>query len=1727
MMARSQRQVPRAPARHLAWVGAAALLLAAPWAFGARQTEEEHVLSSETPYQQVAGTIDAGEIKGTINDLAAMGSRVTGYPGYEQAATYVERRFKELGLEPIDPQKGYVETYPLVIPVVKPDAEGRAATVSIVRDGAMVEEFGIEPMWPNLVRLCKTPRNGISGRLIYAHKGSLREFNGLDVTGSIVLLDHNCGSDWYNGPLLGARAVLFIEPEATIRGEAEQKFMSMPVDLPRFWVPKEVADHLLGLLESQDRVTVRLDCDMVWEKKPDCKNIVGRITGSDPALAKETVVINAYYDSISVVPTLSPGAENACSLASMFQIIKAFKAYPPKRTVIFLATSGHFEAMAGTKYFIRNRVRGARQDKRVRRMFELVDGSRRTIQEATDRVWEEEPEPDYESVKREQEERKTPDQIATERVKALGRLDKALKHAKRNLWKLERTIARAEKEKDPNEGIQPERQLNEEEMKDRLEYIELFRGMRQKAESAVADAREEIAGARKDGSRRDATLSQKREALDRAKKAIESVTDELDLSSENTQLWVSIDLSSHNETFGVFYKGYFYNYSEAIQWKFSDIGKKSREYGDLIGEALGIDPTTRLVDGINAIQGKSWSVYMAGKLSLSSEVATLAGIPGIAFATVDDSRPQIDTPLDLPEYVNTEAIARQTEFLACLLCDLISISKPEKFYDLRLDDNFVEIKGRVVRFKPEVSTFPDDPVESAVAVARTPYNQKTSMGVRAEIFDISTPIEYTKEEQEAREAGSRKLERDIFREGGRIHMLGLPNVRACGGQISVNCYKLDDEDGRVTMAPDMGVNGGDKYPTTIAMDQDIKPVAAVLFRCEPMAIFDMVDQRFFELLRELYVFDAANDAAPYEFGYVLPMPPQAFTSAYEPVAVVYGSPGTYVKVAMGASVLGLRFVLVNPTDENSEGEGYLIERHPSMYATPYRVALDMWRLDESRIKTLVQHGIENKRIQDAHSVAYDNLREASEFLRAKEYDRFFVAARQAWSFESRAYPDTRKTADDVIKGVIFYLFLLLPFAFFAERLFLASPDIKWQIIGVFAIFIGIFIILALVHPAFAITFTAPVILLSFIILALSLIVISIIVRKFEEQMKEVKYEQTGIHTADVGRLSASSAAFSLGISNMRRRKTRTVLTCVTLILLTFTVLSCTSVVQGMRPNQIKLPKESPYNGILIRDKTWTPIGEPTTAVMRNEYGGQILNEEAVKAGKEAPRNIPVAPRSWYFGARIGQQSFVTVQRGDLVYQATAMVGLSPEEREVTNPDRYLKRGGRWFGPQDDYACIVPEGMADRLNIDENEVGNVYVSVFGTPLRVIGIIQSSKFKRLVDLDGEPITPVDYLLMQEQQAQQQASGGQRSEDELREYIHLAPDAVLLVPYHYAMNVGGNLRSVAIGLHGLDRKEINERVQNLMNRIELNIYAGIDGETYLCSAVASTGFRGASDLVIPILIAACIVLNTMLGSVYERTKEIGIYSSLGLAPVHIASLFIAEACVYAILGAIAGYLFGQTLSKFLSHYNLMTGLNLNYSSLAAVISTLIIMATVLGSVLFPAKKASEIAVPGIERRWRLPDPQDDKLDMVLPFTVTGDQALGVNMFLREYLEAHADYSLGHFSTGDIRLGAEATPAGDAYELGLMVWLAPYDLGVSERLTLRTEPSPDEEEVFVIRAVIARESGDESSWIRVTRNFVNMLRKQYLLWRTFPTGLKAQYGQRGRDFLAGTLDESAAGGA
>lgn len=1639
-----------------------AFALSPLWAQSSAKDSSEPVLVSDTDYEAVIASLSRDRMQQVIDTLAGFGSRVTGYPGCDAAADYVAAAFREIGLEVTE------ETFEVLVPKAQRNAQGWPGLLST----AGGRQYEILPLWPNLVQMSKTPADGLRGQLIYAGQGNLQAFNGQNVPNSIVLLDFDSGREWFNAPLLGARAVVFIEPEETIRGQAEEKFLSMPVNIPRFYVRKAAADVLLGLLKRQGSLEVSLHCDMDWEKVTG-RNILGRIEGADPRLRKQQTILHAYYDSIAVTPDLAPGAENACSLAALLELARVMKANPPKRSVTFLATAGHFSAMAGENAFIARRMRGARSENSVKKIFGLINEARRGLDEAAVKVWDED------EQFSDDREPKTDDEIAAERIRALGRVHRSLQQAQKKLRAAARTVTWAQN-RDPNKGKLYERKLADQELERREGFLKDFAASLPAMNQALGQLEQVLAPARK--LRRNGSTPQRQQALEQVRRTLEETSDTLDFSAEDITLWIAVDLSSHNGTFGCFYKGYFYNYRENAQWKYSEIGKKCREYADIIARHLAVDRETAFVDGINALKGKNWQTYMAGKLALSNEVATLAGIPAFGLATVDDSRPWVDTPMDVAAHVDTGNLYKQTGFLACLLTDMLSITEPRGLYDLQLEDNYVEVKGRLVEFDPEVSTFPDEPLPGAVAVART--GMKTAMGVRCEVFD---------------KVG----------EEGRFHLLGLANVRAKGAEVPIEGYMLDEADGHLSMAPDMGVNGNEAYPFKVKLDQDIKPVTCVMFPCEPMVVFDMVDQRFFELLREIHIYDAATDASPYEFGYCLPLPPQPFESTYEPVALVFAPAGTKVKVTMGASVLGLRFTLVNPTEAHPEGEGYLIDTHPSMYATPYLVARDMHQLDKTRINNLKKHGIENSRVDRAHQAAGEYLAQAHEALRDQLYDRFLTAARSAWSYESRAYPDVRATANDVIKGVLFYLAMLMPFAFFAERLFIGATDIKWQIIGFFAIFMLVFFLLALVHPAFAITFTPVIILLAFIILALTLIVTSIIIQKFEEQMKEVRYESTGIRTADVGRLSASAAAFSLGIANLRRRKTRTLLTSATLILLTFTVLSCTSVVTGVRSNRIVLPKTAPYDGILIRDKTWEPIGEPTARVMRNEFGDTKI--------------YTVAPRAWYFSSKVGDQSFVNISRAGATYAATAMVGMTPGEAQVTQLDHAVLPGGRWFKPGENLVCIIPEAMAEKLAVSPQDAatGNVAVSVFGVQLRVIGIMSNNRMKKVVDLDGEPLTPVDYLLMQEQtqQQQQQKAGEKMSEDQLREYIHLAPDSTLVVPYDFLIGQGGQLRSVAISMDTPDR--VKARIDELMSRVELNLYAGIGGRTFLCSAVSQTGFKNLQELVIPVLIAAMICLNTMLGSVYERVREIYIYSSLGLAPTHIAALFVAEAAVYAILGAVAGYLFGQVVSKVLAETGLLAGLNLNYSSLAAVASTIVIMVTVLLSVIYPARKASEIASPGIERRWQLPEPQGDEIDMTLPFTVTGDQALGVNMFLQEYLGAHADYSLGNFSTADIQLRNRSNEFGEGYEQSLMVWLAPYDLGVSERLYLRTLPTEDDE-VYQISALIVRESGDQSSWVRVTRNFVNMLRKQYLLWRTFPAGLKDEYARRGSEQLAATNQES-----
>ena len=1190
----------------------------------------------------------------------------------------------------------------------------------------------------------------------------------------------------------------------------------------------------------------------------------------------------------------------------------------------------------------------------------------------------------------------------------------------------------------------------------------------------------------------------------------------------------------------------------------------------LIG-IVGLGGESNFVNAISASGGKTWKTYIPGKIAFDSEVATLVGKTGIAFATIEDARVLTDTPLDTIDRVDLREggnLHQQAQTLASLLIQ--ALRDAEMPTAARVGNFYCNLFGDVVEFDARESALPNKPVPYPILTLRR--KNKTMMGVRGDLFVM----------------GDNK---------GNFEMAGLAMegraTSRLGGVQEVEAYILDPDSGDIVYAPDLGNYGAKLLPNKIPINTRRRGCRVVTFPCVSTTIYDLVDQRYLRTLRELEVYDALTDSPPEKFGMSKPWQ-QEGVSAAEPIALVYSEPETRIKVGMAYGQIGKRLLLIKATKSGMKnptlytGEGFVVRENGQIRLTPYVVVRDMWWLDENRSRLYKRFGISSDRLDKLHQFANEYLDRAETELLQNDYQQALKLARAAWGYESRAYPDVKQTGNDVVNGVMFYLALLMPFAYFMERLIFGFPNIHRQILGAFGIFLLVFFFLSQVHPAFQITTTPVIILIAFVVLALTVIVISIIVRKFEEQLEKIRQEGSNVYKADVGRLSASAAAFSLGISNMRKRKGRTILTCCTLVILTFTVISFTSVRTFMHPNRTSLPQVTPrYTGLLIRDQYWRPLEEPVLTSVLNDMqktqitvsalerllerksellakqGQQPIDTAAALASLEQDGFIEkvdeepvltvqnvVAPRAWYQSSGTGDQSFVQLTRTQnpadpappthpltgeaLTFAANMLVGMNEHEPGVSGIDRYLQYG-TWFDPGDSaswptewpYAIVLPKGMAELLKITESDMGKATVSVYGADFTVVGVLGIG-FKDLTDNDGEELTPVDYQLMQQQRSRG-ATGDETLEGELQKYLHLTPDSVAILPYEVVMNQGGTLRSVAVNMEPRDEDpqllgaidKLDLIMAPLMNRIALDFFVGRDKDTYLYSSIGMTSFSGMGNLFVPILIAALIVLNTMLGAVYERVREIGIYSSVGLAPVHIAFLFLAEACVYAIVGAVLGYLMGQAIATTLVNFGWLAGLTLNYSSMSTVVATIIVMVVVLLSTMYPALKASRMAVPDIERKWKLPEPEGDVWHFNLPFTVLAEEALGLNVFMRDYFEAHADESASDFYTDQVAF-SEADE--DSYQIGMMVWLAPYDLGVSQSIKFVTSPvGGEEEDLYKITLEVHRESGEIASWKRVNRRFLNLLRKQLLIWRTFSVDIRAEFHERGRTESAVPADEEA----
>jgi putative ABC transport system permease protein len=293
--------------------------------------------------------------------------------------------------------------------------------------------------------------------------------------------------------------------------------------------------------------------------------------------------------------------------------------------------------------------------------------------------------------------------------------------------------------------------------------------------------------------------------------------------------------------------------------------------------------------------------------------------------------------------------------------------------------------------------------------------------------------------------------------------------------------------------------------------------------------------------------------------------------------------------------------------------------------------------------------------------------------------------------------------------------------------------------------------------------------------------------------------------------------------------------------------------------------------------------------------------------------------------------------GQIVYGgtnwSTQFYGVTPEYFEVRN---WVIASGKGFDPADitgaGKVVLLGETVARSLFGDTDPIGQI-VRVRKVPMEVIGVLERK---------GQSLQGQDQ------------------------------DDVILMPISTARNriLGGNqakLRSVGtISVKVRDGADMAhaEAELSMLLRQRHRLQAGQADDFTLRNLSEVLGAREESTRIMTLLLAAVAsvsllvggigIMNIMLVSVTERTREIGLRMAVGARAKDILSQFLVEAVTLALVGGMCGILLGVSGSYAIAHFaGWRTHLNAN----AIVLAVSFAAAVGVFFGFYPARKASRL--------------------------------------------------------------------------------------------------------------------------------------------------------------------------
>jgi ABC-type antimicrobial peptide transport system permease subunit len=368
----------------------------------------------------------------------------------------------------------------------------------------------------------------------------------------------------------------------------------------------------------------------------------------------------------------------------------------------------------------------------------------------------------------------------------------------------------------------------------------------------------------------------------------------------------------------------------------------------------------------------------------------------------------------------------------------------------------------------------------------------------------------------------------------------------------------------------------------------------------------------------------------------------------------------------------------------------------------------------------------------------------------------------------------------------------------------------------------------------------------------------------------------------------------MGIKNLWRRKLRTFLTVLGVIIGTSSIVVMLSLGFGLTQGfQDQISQWGDLTTINVYQR-WVDPSMPSKDQVK-------LDDNAVAAFKAIPHVIAVSPTIETYGTVINGRYIAQVPIKGIDPDVMAEFGFEVAEGRLLNNSDELTvvfGGGMQHNFWDPKARVWREPkinlMKDRMSLTLNpnygyeQPGQKTPNYKEYKIKTAGVLVEGNWETDYGI-YMPIKVVQQLIKDKEKAENQKPQKGNNNESQYQRINVKVDDMKNV-----QDVQETIKNM-----GHEAYSLNDQLESMKQT------AGI--------IQAVLGGIGAISL----LVAAIGITNTMVMSIYERTKEIGVMKVIGASLKDIKRLFLFEAALIGLLGGILGICFSYLLSFIINHF------------------------------------------------------------------------------------------------------------------------------------------------------------------------------------------------------------------